>query len=135
MFKSKKEFALALLEGRKFTYNNDIFVFNPELECSPFRVLRGGYHALNDSWDFFDKVTEIVKPKWLDNIPPKGILCWVSYNDIKCRTRLAVITGTTTNNPSYIKFIDTDSNKWPFATPLTKADFYQHSLEDPSCVN
>lgn len=83
MFKSVKEFAEALLEGRKFVFREEyknlskyrqVFFFK-----EGFRWKNKDDHTKGtmdeDDFNSFDKVEEFLN--WYDNIPKQGILCWV----------------------------------------------------------
>jgi hypothetical protein len=70
MFKSKKEFAMAMMEGRKFKkeYSDTIFHYNEEFAI-PFRF---GVAPIKTFWNDFDKVIEVIEPKWYENIQEIG---------------------------------------------------------------
>jgi hypothetical protein len=73
MFNSKKEFAEALLQGRRFsTPKGNICYYNKNTDNSPFKVSE--LIDMKGVWDEFANVTEIFEPRWYDNIPPQGIL-------------------------------------------------------------
>ena len=125
MFNNEKDFMIAMLEGRKFTYlkenytfwydDTEGFLMDPE--DAPRPVFPQELH------DWCNKVTEVIEPKWYDNIPTQGILCWVT---------------TTRKLSSTIRFINDykEGKDYPFycwltgqaykeVTPLTKEEVMQ----------
>lgn len=98
MFKSKEEFAQAMLEGRKFLTPLRLLVF-ADLEkhpTSPFRLENtcGLSEPLDDAWSLFDKVTEIIEPApWYENIPEQGVLCWVWSTDDELDKEIRIVVG------------------------------------------
>lgn len=77
MFKSTKELAIALAEGRKFTTSGGgVLWFDYESKRDPFRyTVDKKTEPMRDRWAMFDRVTEV--KEWHENIPDQGILCWV----------------------------------------------------------
>ncbi|MDA3807607.1 MAG: hypothetical protein PF440_06820 [Thiomicrorhabdus sp.] len=73
-------------------------------------------------WDEFANVTEIFEPRWYDNIPPQGILCWVSDNASTERRHVAVVVKRHTASSAY-RFERTGGVFSIYATPLTQDDY------------
>lgn len=120
--KDKKEAMFRMLEGEKFTYNKALFLFSEEKQDFIMKYNSGMEEPINGL--LWLKVTEWVvfveNPKWYENIPEKGIPCWVS-DTYKVPDEDDTLT--------IVKFykISTDhpyNGRWKYATPLTKEDLY-----------
>ena len=76
--------------------------------------------AIPDNFYFPDNWKIYKEPKWYENIPDGGVLCWVaddkSQLDRKSTTR--IITNTLTSRDGF----RCDSGSWVYAAPLTKQE-------------
>ena len=94
MFKSKAEFAKALIEGRRFKtphggiiyYNDDDEYFNPFLYIAPNHC---GSSLADTPWGVYKSVVEVLP--WYEDIPEHGVLCWVY--DVDDGGRIPMKTG------------------------------------------
>lgn len=117
MFKSKKEFALALLEGRKFKTPNGVLIEYDEEDTPPFR---SGNAHLSGMWKCYRTVTE-VKP-WYENIPEHGVLCYVWDDDIETK-EIAIVVAY--DSLSEFPYTTGPEDYFIHATPLTKEEAMQ----------
>ena len=121
MFKTKREFAQALLDGRRFASKNGTLFYFDEKKGFRVHFPDGEDRDLVGWWNhFIQPLTEIVP--WESTIPPEGYLCWVSD------------TNKSPNNNNPVKIIirfDPDRNRpyrtpgvagYLYATPLTLAE-------------
>jgi hypothetical protein len=124
MFNSKQEFALALMSGRRFsTPRGNICYYDGSIHDNPFLVVSDlSQIRMKGVWDEFANVTEIFEPRWYDNIPPQGILCWVSDNASTERRHVAVVVKRHTASSAY-RFERTGGVFSIYATPLTQDDY------------
>lgn len=116
MFKTKKEFALAMLDGRKFIAKfGDLCLYDPSF-VYPFRC---GRVELLESWNEYNNITEILP--WYNNIPEKGMLCWIWDNHK--RNLVGIIAEY---RDGY--YITVGGTAWKNAVPLTKAEIEEITL-------
>ena len=75
-FNTKKDLALALMEGREFKAHplNDAKMHYDTTQQSPFR--HGG-GAIDDYWSDYNALYEVIEYQWHDDLPEGGVLCWV----------------------------------------------------------
>ena len=112
MFKSKKELAFALLEGRKFkievgeVYFDDGFKYKSE----------AGITNMISAWDYYDKVVEI--KEWYEDIPENGRLCRVWGGSIT-RTNARILVVKSYNKNIAYHFKTNFDGCWTHAEPLT----------------
>lgn len=125
-FNSKKEFALALIEGRKFRSPPYLDVLHWKgNELCPFRC---GASALHDAWDFWNspKLVEIIEneARWEDKLKnrPEGIWCWVWDKDKKHKTIDFVFAYNIQQEYAYLARYE----RWKHAEPLTKEEIQKH---------
>ena len=133
MFKSEKEFAYALLEGREFINSDDpnptrhgnTYVFK-----NGFKTMLkggGGYLAMDAyDWNRHNKVTEIVAPKWYENIPEQGVLCWVHNSNPKRKVRIDLIVYFDTTKQEGTGRFQSAFSDWEYAIPLTKEEVLEY---------
>lgn len=129
MFKSVKEFAEAMLQGRKFIFSEEYknlsrygltFFFKEGFKWENKEDCTTG---TMDETDFnsFNKVEEYSKPQWHDNIPKQGILCWVRiFPSDRPRLRL-VLRYCNSSDYSYV----TECASYLYATPATSEEVKQ----------
>jgi hypothetical protein len=67
------------------------------------------------------------EPKWYENIPEQGVLCWVS--DIYMDTKKMIYLVNKYNEANEFKFSYGNASCWRYATPLTKAEALQYIME------
>ena len=125
-FKTKKQIYKALIDGLTITNGKGYW----KVKLSSDDLLYGKYG--NDrEWtlqDFnFNNVTDwsiYEEPKWYDNIPECGVLCWCSSKANAPTPRLLRVVEYM-NGHSYC--FHTDSGGcFPEATPLTKGEVMQY---------
>jgi hypothetical protein len=95
-FKSKKELAQALIDGRIFiTPMGRKLYFLEQSESSPFRYSAGG--SVSDSmsgvWGDYAKLQEEVEVMWYNAIPKQGVICWVWNTGKQKDATLKVVHG------------------------------------------
>lgn len=119
---SKKEFAQAMLDGRKFgDYSEGICYFD-ENEENPF-VYVSGYldhqpEPITRYWDDYDELEEILS--WYEKIPKTGVLCWVWGGDINKGDAIQLVSEY--KKESFSPFKTALSASWSHAEPLTKEE-------------
>jgi len=62
------------------------------------------------------------EPKWYENIPPHGVLCWVKLAGESCNTRKRPAVVIEYSPPL---FYCTNGCQWRYATPLTDDEIKQ----------
>lgn len=129
-FNSKKEFAMALLEGRKFkAMANQIICWN-ELSNSPFRYGAVGLDAAWNLWQS-DELMEVIEEevRWEDELKnkPNGILCWVWDEYIDEYKSLNIVYSF---NPEVQYRYKTKDNVYRFAVPLIKEEVLKLCYEE-----
>lgn len=125
MFKSKKEFIIALIEGRKFYTTEGITIHYDDSMSNPFRV--GKYPlTAGEYWRTFSTVTEVLNPtqQLQETLKHKPVLCKV-WNKPHNNKLVALVTGY---NASCCYLTSTGS-EWLNARPLTKAEAEFYILE------
>lgn len=133
MFKSVKEFAEALLEGKEFTFSKQ---FRHHDRYGRIFFFKDGFkwrdidHPIEDEMnqsDFYTyhKVEEYKKPHWHDNIPEQGILCWVKDSPLE-KARLGLVFDY---NPNRLDPYSTAFSAFKFATPLTLEEVKQFTYQ------
>lgn len=73
-----------------------------------------------------DEYYVYIEPEWYDNIPDKGILCWVGDQSVYFKTHIRIITEYTAN--TLHNFSD-GCTPWKSATPLTRDEITDLFLE------
>lgn len=109
--KSKKEAALALINGRVFVHKGYQIKFSEDTGANPFRS-DAGY--LGNRWDEFKHWQEEKEIPWYEDIPEGGAICWV-WDDNKLRKRVDLICKY--NKKEHYKFRGW-SDKWANAEPV-----------------
>lgn len=74
-----------------------------------------------------DKVKKYIEPKWYDNIPEQGVLCWVGLQ-ANSQNTVAIIKEYDKDNGK-AKFKGPDVN-CPYATPLTEEEVKQYIYKE-----
>lgn len=119
MFKSKKEFAQAMLKGKKFKISEGICYYEGSI-TQPFRFCdqNGNDEILKGCWDDYETAEEV--KEWYDEIPSHGVLCQVwgaSYT--KNNKRIRLVTRYANINCPFI----TDDGSWSNAEPINLGDY------------
>ena len=126
MFNSKKELAIALVEGRRFrdTEENVELYFDSTYE-NPFRF---GESALVGMWEYYDRVVEVLT--WYKDLG-EGILCKVWDNDPENK----LISIIEIYNPRLEQPYRAYHLGWKNAEPLTKDELMKYCHEVPRGEN
>lgn len=141
MFESIREFVNALLEGRKFKCGVITYFFD---DVNGFCKKREGCHlfgdmAYQDYMAYCDSdFKEIIDPKWYENIPSQGILCWVWDNDMHIHRQpsaVKIIQNRIGSSIGEELFYDAIGDAWDCAKPLTKEEVMQFIYEGQSDEN
>ena len=118
MFRTKKEMALAMLDGKTVVFRSgDTGVFD---EASPAGFVFSGRTGKKAKTYWAAYRTALIRTDWWEEIQPnRPVPCWVSqaYANKKDRVRLIVSKAV-----GITAFIDTNSESWLFATPVKGAD-------------
>ena len=75
---------------------------------------------------FFNEYEWRIKPeppKWYENIPEHGVLCWINDIDPQHRNLISIITDYDSN--SKLRFRRKNLGGWQYATPLTDDEIKQ----------
>jgi len=67
------------------------------------------------------KIEIYTKPKWYENIPDGGVICWAGQADVFPLDKPAIITKYETNSPYKYNFVSLNSRHYK-AIPLTKQE-------------
>lgn len=90
--------------------------------------IKSNYKCLSDAvFLSYDWRIKPEKPKWYENIPSHGILCWVGHDDNE-KTLIALITSYYPD--AYWPFFRYNENSWKFATPLSNDEIRQFLREE-----
>ena len=106
MFKTKKEFALALMEGRKFTSSIGTIICYDENETNPFRYknAKGANEPLNSFWNLYN------------NNSLKEIKQEIDWSKVPSGTKV-LVSDTPDIYSSFVEFIAYAPDiKFPFIT-------------------
>lgn len=122
-FESHREFAQAMLDGRKFNLGGGKMYYDEALgftyECE------GSVEPLEEAWDSWlnRQLEEIIETPWYEELEnyPNGVLCWVS--DYKNNKSLVEVVTRRATNTSF----ETYSEYWMYATPVTMEEI-QHLI-------
>ncbi len=120
---TKRQLIEALLAGRTFCLSLD-GIDNPLHwdDNHPQSQVRLGAKPWN--WRGMKYLHEIVERHWYNDIPEKGVLCWVSDHSPYEKDLIFTITRYEPDNVNrFISEVD-----WEFAEPLTAADLYQEQV-------
>lgn len=94
-----------------------------------WRDIQTNFKNLNDAiFQFYDWRIKPEQPKWYENIPKHGVLCWVSSNHRDLKKLIATITEY--NPDAQWPFIEHVDGSWKFATPLTNDEIRQFLREE-----
>ena len=127
-FKSERELAKALVDGRTFKTSGGITLMYEDNSTwlSPFRTKHavGYYHYMRGEWNSYDDLQEInASPQpWYLNIPKGGIECYVSddrpfpYRDGKSGVQRVVKYDTSVR----LSFRDSGHIGWKYAIPINQ---------------
>jgi len=113
-----KEKIQRLMDGEVFYTKGGIKVYYDECEStSPFRfdnsTLTSAFHA-----QFYKE------QNWYDNIPEKGVPCWV-WNDNESERQLRLIVEVKNNINHDFRFLeDSRDIYWKHARPATKEELF-----------
>lgn len=119
-FKTKRELALAIIEGRKIYNVGYLLEF---VEChqygfSPFKI---DELKMSRSWQVNDNdYQEEIEVEWWDNIPEGGIDCWVWDND-EDEESIKRVFEKTGNSHAYTISVDPYVGAY-YATPVRSKD-------------
>lgn len=117
-FKSQAEIYKHLLDGGKLKsirFNSCIVFLNKEgvLVNQNNTIVETNFKH-PESWETY------IDPRWYENIPENGVLCWVS--DESETSQLQVDRIVTVNKISSIEFVDNFGEPWKYATPVKPED-------------
>jgi len=112
IMKNQREIYVELLAGETLFWGED----RVHLDENGFLVNKNG---LLESWVFSEpeKWKIYKEPRWYENIPDGGVLCWVSDSDITLRKYIALIRNTISDGLYTTEYVS-----WKYATPLTKKE-------------
>lgn len=110
MFNSKKELALALMEGRKFKTSVGMKLHYNDTYMNPFRC---GGDSMNTTWEEYGEVTEI--KEWYEE-PFKPCLCWVKASTGD--KDIVRVIGNYNKETGYFETVA--GGGWKYAAPMTK---------------
>lgn len=114
MFKNQKEMIKALLDGKTIiNESGNKYVLNDE-----GMILHTTY---TPNFNRYDNWQEYKAPQWFDNIPEKGVLCWVNDLSVVRKDIASVIIKRCGDK----WFSSKDSVCWKFATPVKPEECYQ----------
>jgi hypothetical protein len=115
-FDSKRELALALLDGRTFKIDDEsdeVLQFDESEKYVPFRY---GDESIFHVWERFSDLLE-VDQRWFMNIPEEGILCSVSDFNVCPDLHYPTEVVKEYNTTSRFCFRTKHSN-WKYAVPV-----------------
>lgn len=112
---TRQEVFQALADGKEIEY---------KLHANSVYSELGNYnnlmpHDFND----FDWRIKPEPPKWYENIPEHGVLCWINDIDPQHRNLISIITDYDSN--SKLRFRRKNLGGWQYATPLTDDEIKQ----------
>jgi len=114
-----KEKIQHLMDGEVFYTEGGVKLFYREnANRSPFRT--GSGCEISKAWS----LKWYKEQEWYENIPEKGVPCWV-WNDIEAERQLRLVVDVRRNIDCMFKFLE-DSREiyWPNARPVTKNELF-----------
>jgi hypothetical protein len=114
---TRKEVLQALADGKTIELKNPRWADYRPLDHTNYLPLK------SDSFNNFDWRIKPKPPKWYENIPEQGILCWISDRNPELKINIACITKIMVGR--YVDYIDRNGVKWGYATPLTNEEIEQ----------
>lgn len=128
MFKSKSEFASALLYGRRFELKSGNICYYDETLNPPFRIKSKNFSsnvAMKDSWEEFSSVKEVL-PWYKKQIQSQGVLCWLwDERDYDRSLGIVIEYDDTESYP----FITSYGQNWRNAKPVTENEMLEIILK------
>ena len=126
-FKSERELAKALVDGRTFKtlYGAILMYANWDRGSSPFRVIQDGKYRgpMMASWSWYADLQEInaapAEP-WYLNIPPEGVECYVSDDSPDPYLGLNTTGLITEYDQSFLMPFRSNNLRWKYATPINE---------------
>lgn len=115
---TRQEVFQALADGKEIE-------LSPKTKDKSWLSLENYYNCLKyDIFQFYNWRIKPEPPKWYENIPSHGVLCWV-HDTIEypnsSTSSLAVIRDLSIDG----NYMDYLFNEWFYATPLTKEEIKQ----------
>jgi len=114
-----KEIMEALLAGE--TLRSQQLTYSSEIHLTKEGKLSSG------SFEMFNRIPPeqwAIKPKepeWWENIPERGVLCWV--NDYDPDPNIGLINVVIkVESGNYRRFVDVNDCRWDYAIPLTNEE-------------
>lgn len=114
---TRQEVFQALADGKEVELTN-------KLREDWISLVYGCYDALHTGC--FNNYKWRIKPeppKWYENIPSHGVLCWISDRNPELKINVACITKIEVGRS--VDYIDRNDVKWGYATPLTNEEIKQ----------
>ena len=68
---------------------------------------------------------EVIEPKWYENIPVQGVLCWVHNSNPERKVRIDLIVYFDTTEQEGMGQFQSTFSDWEYAIPLTKEEVVQ----------
>lgn len=111
-FKSQADMWAHLLKGKPVRCVADMKIY--ELEDGNLHTCYNpNMHGI---WEPYEE------PKWYENIPPQGVLCWAGHDPEMPLVRIAIIESydrSSMARGSNIPFVAANGTRWRAAVPLT----------------
>ena len=131
MFESIREFANALMEGRKFLRDGYTYFFDENEGFSRWHQIHGRTSMSYSDFLYFDSdnLEEIIEPKWYENIPEHGILCKVRIRPHDMWSTDIITSFTGLQGCRYPYHSRISNTLYKEAIPLTKEEALEFIYE------
>jgi len=117
MFKTTADIYKALLEGKKIA-SMDIYLDSSYVYLKNGDLVNDKDHHVTWGFSSPESWQEYIEPKWYDNIPEQGILCWVWNTKTERTIRILKYYYAETQYPYMVD----GGYGWEYATPLTREE-------------
>lgn len=119
--KTEEELAKALIEHRELHAKHNVLTISPNGKFILKKDRRSTSSLLFPEWL---SVELTIKPKWYENIPGHGILCWVSNVEGRTNQKDGCVDVIQLLPSIHGRFVGRDQC-WKYATPVTKDEVWE----------